>query len=98
MMLAFPILLAVAASEPGQCQIIDREYILARDVAAIVPAFSQLPADFNLGYAPLSGEPRIFRGVDLQNIAKNRGVDLTPPPDLCFKRRTFIPSADQIRE
>jgi flagella basal body P-ring formation protein FlgA len=98
MMLALPILLAVAASEPGQCQTIDREYILVRDIAAVVPAFSQLPADFNLGYAPLSGEPRIFRGVDLQNIAKNRGVDLAAPPDLCFKRRTFIPSADQLRE
>jgi len=93
-----PILLAVAVSEPGQCQIIDRENILVRDVAAIVPAFSQLPADFNLGFAPLSGEPRIFRGVDLQNIAKNRGVELVAPPDICFKRRTFVPSTDQIRE
>ena len=57
MMLALPILLAVAAFEPGQCQTIDREYLLVRDVAAIVPAFSQLPGDFNLGFAPLSGEP-----------------------------------------
>ena len=102
-MLALPILLAVAASEPGpsqsgQCQTIDRENILVRDVAAIVPEFSKLPADFNLGYAPLSGEPRIFRGVDLQNIAKNRGVELATPADVCFKRRTFIPTAEQVHE
>jgi flagella basal body P-ring formation protein FlgA len=97
MMLSLPILLAVAATEPGQCQTIEREYILVRDVAALVPEFSKLPADFNLGFVPLSGEPRILRGENLQNIAKNRGVELAAPADLCFKRNTFIPTAEQVR-
>jgi flagella basal body P-ring formation protein FlgA len=98
MILALPIFLAMAVQEPGQCYAIDREYILVRDVAAVIPAFSQLPADFNLGYIPLSGTPRILKGVDLQNIAKNRGLELPAPEDVCFKRRTFVPAADQIRE
>ncbi|HLX46136.1 MAG TPA: flagellar basal body P-ring formation chaperone FlgA [Bryobacteraceae bacterium] len=99
MILAIPILLAVAVSEPEQCQAIDREYILARDVAAMVPAFAQLSVDFSLGYVPLSGEPRILKGTDLQNIAKNRGVEMaTAPADVCFKRRTFVPSSDQLRD
>ena len=97
MILALPILLAVAATEPAQCQTIEREYILVRDVAAMVPEFSKLPADFNLGFVPLSGEPRILRGENLQNIAKNRGVELAAPADLCFKRKTFIPTAEQVR-
>ena len=97
MILALPILLAVAATEQAQCQTIEREYILVRDVAAMVPEFSKLPADFNLGFVPLSGEPRILRGENLQNIAKNRGVELAAPADLCFKRKTFIPTAEQVR-
>ena len=99
MILAIPILLAVAAGEPEQCHAIDREYILARDVAAMVPAFAQLSADFSLGYVPLSGEPRILKGIDLQNIARNRGVEMAAAPaDVCFKRRTFVPSTDQLRD
>jgi flagella basal body P-ring formation protein FlgA len=97
MMLALPLLLAVAA--PEHCQAIDRDYILGRDIAVIVPAFSQLPGDFNLGFVPLTGEPRILKGIDLQNIAKNRGVALTDvPADVCFKRATFVPGTDQIRQ
>ncbi len=96
MILALPILLAVSATEPAQCQTIERDYILVRDVAAMVPEFSKLPADFNLGFVPLSGEPRILRGENLQNVAKNRGVELAAPIDLCFKRKTFIPAAEQV--
>jgi flagella basal body P-ring formation protein FlgA len=99
MILTIPILLAVAAAAPEQCQAIDRDYIVARDVAAVIPAFAHLPADFNFGYVALNGDPRILRAVDLQNIARNRGVELAAvPSDICFKRRTFIPSTEQIRE
>jgi flagella basal body P-ring formation protein FlgA len=71
--------------------------ILARDVAAAIPGFAQVPADFRLGYLPNSGTPRIFHGVDLQRIAKNQGVELALPPDVCFSRQTFIPQPEDIR-
>ena len=95
--MTLPFLLA-ASLQPGGCRMIDADAILARDVAVVVPAFARLPGDFNLGYAPLSGTPRIFRGADLQAIARNRGVDLDGLPDVCFERRTAILTATEIRE
>lgn len=98
MIMALPFLLAVAATGRGECHGIDKEFVLARDVAAFVPAFAAVPGEFNLGYIPLSGTQRILRGADLQRVAKNRGFDLDGLPDICFERRTFVPTADQIRE
>jgi flagella basal body P-ring formation protein FlgA len=97
MMAVIPALLALATS-PGGCQLIRSDRILARDVAAVVPAFAQVPADFPLGYVMTSGEPRILRGVDLQRIAKNQRFELDQLPDVCFARETFVPKVEQIRE
>src|SRR5665213_802043 len=96
MMMALPLLFALSAPPPG-CRTIQTEMILARDVAAAIPGFAQVPADFRLGYLPTSGTPRIFRGVDLQRIAKNQGVELAGLPDVCFSRQTFIPQPEDIR-
>jgi flagella basal body P-ring formation protein FlgA len=41
--------------------------------------------------------PRIFRGADLQRIAKNQGVDILDLPDVCFALQTFIPQPEDIR-
>ena len=95
--MGLPLLLAFSAPLSG-CQTIEGDAILARDVAAVVPAFAEVSADLNLGYAPQSGAPRILRGIDLQRIAKNRGLDLTDLPDVCFERETFVPSAAQIAD
>jgi len=92
-----PALLAIV-STPSGCQVIAREMIVARDVAAVVPAFAQVPADFPLGYVLSSGEPRILRGADLQRIAKNQKLDLDQVPDVCFVRETFVPQPEQIRD
>ncbi len=97
MIAAIPILLALAVTPDG-CHKIQSDTILARDIAAVIPAFSQVPADFNLGYISASGEPRILRGGDLQRIAKNQRVELDGLPDVCFARDTFIPQAAQLRE
>jgi flagella basal body P-ring formation protein FlgA len=96
MIAAIPLLLAFAVSPDG-CHKIQRELILARDVAAVIPAFGQVPGDFNLGYLPASGEPRIFRGVDLERIAKNQRVELTGLQDVCFARETFVPALAQLQ-
>ena len=95
--MAIPALLALAAA-PGGCQVIQSDMILARDVAAVVPAFATVPADFPLGYVLTSGEPRILRGADLERIAKNQRLELDRLPDVCFERETFVPQAEQIRE
>ncbi len=82
----------------ANCHAIETDVVQARDIAAIVPAFAQLPPEFLLGYVASNGTPRVFHSADLERIAKNRGVELHDLPEVCFVRKTFIPSADQIRE
>ncbi len=72
--------------------------VFARDVTPAVPAFGQFAADFLLGYVASSGAPRVFKGADLERIAKNRGVELHGLADVCFTRKTFVPQAAQIRD
>ncbi len=96
-MMAIPVLLALALTPDG-CHKIQSDMIFARDVAAVFPAFAQVPGDFPLGYLLTSGEPRILRGVDLQRIAKNQRLELDGIPDVCFARETFVPQAGQLRE
>ena len=94
-MMALPILFALSA--PAGCHAIQNEMILARDVAAVVPDFARVAGDFHLGYVSSTGAPRIFRGADLQRIAKNQGVDILDLPDVCFALQTFIPQPEDIR-
>src|SRR5580692_12323958 len=96
-MIAIPILMALALT-PESCHQIQSDMIVARDVAAVFPAFAPVPADYPLGYVLTSGEPRILRGADLQRVAKNQRVELETVPDVCFARETFIPQPEQIRE
>ncbi len=94
--MALPLLFALSTL-PAGCRTIQSEMLLARDVAAVIPGFTQVPADFRLGYLPGTGAPRILHGADLQRIAKNQGVDLAGLPDLCFVLQTFVPQPEDIR-
>jgi flagellar basal body P-ring formation protein FlgA len=96
MTILIPFFLAATLPVTG-CQAIDTESVVARDVAALIPAFAQLPADFLLGYVPSTGAQHVFRAEELERIAKNRGLDLHNLDDVCFERRMFIPDATQIR-
>ena len=95
MMMALPLLFAL--STPPGCHGVQNEMILARDVAAVVPGFAPVAADFHLGFVSSTGAPRIFRGADLQRIAKNQGVGTLDLPDVCFALHTFIPQPEDIR-
>ena len=95
-MMALPLLFALSTPPVG-CRTIQTEMILARDVAAIIPGFAQVPGDFGLGYVPESGAPRTLRGADLERIAKNQGAELTGLQDVCFALHTFIPQPQDIR-
>ena len=94
--MAFPFLMALSAV-PAGCHTIPSDVIFARDVAAVIPGFTRVAGDFRIGYVPDSGAPRTLAGIDLQRIAKNQGVELLDPPDVCFALRVFMPQADEIR-
>jgi flagella basal body P-ring formation protein FlgA len=101
MMIMLPVLLAaarMATARPDACLTLESESVLARDIVSAIPAFSQFPPDFLLGYVTSSGAPRVFHGADLERIAKNRGADLHGLPDVCFARKTFIPQETQIQK
>jgi flagella basal body P-ring formation protein FlgA len=90
-----PFLFALSVLPEG-CHTIQSHTILARDVAAVIPAFSKVAADFSFGFVPGSGAPRIVAGADLKRIAKNQGMDLLDAPDICFALKTFIPQPEEI--
>ena len=93
-----PVLFALAPP-PGGCLVLESNAIFAKDIAAVLPEFARVPGDLRLGYAFSSGAPAMFRGAELQGLARNQGVELKSAlPDVCFVRRTFVPQPDQIRD
>ncbi len=103
--MALPLLLALAPQsapplvrQPDGCWPVQDDRIYARDVAAAVPAFSGVPADFALGFAPAPGVRRVFRGAALEKLARNQGVTLEAAPDVCFERAMAALPADEILE
>jgi flagella basal body P-ring formation protein FlgA len=103
--MALPFLLAVVpnavpqiAPQPDGCLPVQDDRIYARDVAAAVPAFSGVAADFVLGYAPAPGTRRVFKGDALQKLALNQGVTAEVATDVCFERAMAALEAGQILE
>ena len=103
--MAIPLLLAVVPSvppaviQPDGCLPIQDDRIYARDIADVVPVFSNVAADFMLGYAPVPGIRRTFKGDALARIARNQGVAaeaLEGLPDICFERAMSTLSSDEI--
>jgi flagella basal body P-ring formation protein FlgA len=97
MIMALPLLLAMVPQADG-CWPVQDDRIYARDVAAVVPAFSSVAADFALGYAPAPGIRRIFKGDALEKLARNQGVALEAVPDVCFERAMAMLDAGEIRD
>ena len=77
---------------------IQDDRIYARDVAAAVPAFASVAADFALGYAPAPGTRRVFKGDALERLARNQGVAAEAVPDVCFERAMATLEAGEILE
>ena len=94
--MALPFLMALSVLPPG-CHTISSDVIFARDVAAVIPEFARVTGDFRLGALADTGALRILEGVELQRIARNQGVELQNPPDVCFALRVFVPQPDEIR-
>jgi flagella basal body P-ring formation protein FlgA len=99
--MALPSLLAVfpqSAPQPDGCFAVQDDRIYARDVAAAVPAFSNVAADFALGYAPAPGTRRVFKGEALEKLARNQGAAVEAAPDVCFERAMATLESGDILE
>jgi flagella basal body P-ring formation protein FlgA len=105
MIMALPFLLAAFPQVVPQvvppldgCLPIQDDRIYARDVAAAVPAFANVAADFAVGYAPAPGTRRVFKGDALERLARNQGVAVESAPDVCFERAMATLAAGEILE
>ena len=97
MIMALPLLLAMVPPLDG-CRPVQDDRIYARDVAAAVPGFAGVAADFSLGFAPAPGTRRVFKGDTLEKLARNQGVTVEAMPDVCFERATVALESEQILE
>lgn len=99
--MVLPFLLAAipeVASSPVGCIPVQDDRIYARDLAAVVPAFAHVAADFALGFAPAPGTRRVFKGAALERLALNQGVQAQAVPDVCFERTVATLAAEEILE
>jgi len=103
MIMALPLFLAVvpqAVPPQDGCLPVKDDRIYARDVAAAVPAFASIAADFALGYAPAPGVRRVFKGAALEKLARNQGatqeITAEAMPDVCFERAMATLNAGDI--
>jgi len=103
--MALPFLLTVAPDlisppvpQADGCLPIQDDRIYARDLAAAVPAFASVAADFAVGYAPAPGTRRVFKADALERLAHNQGVMLESVSDVCFSRAMATLGAEDILE
>jgi flagella basal body P-ring formation protein FlgA len=101
--MALPFLLAVVPDvvlqvvpQPDGCLPIRDDRIYARDMAAAVPVFAGVAADFVLGYAPAPGTRRVLKGDTLERLARNQGITAEALPDVCFERAMATLKSEEI--
>ena len=78
--------LAAAEQPASACVNVESDAILARDLAPALPAFSGLPPDTEIGYAPIPGVRRFFHASELRRIAAYHHIVLSSAGSLCFER------------
>lgn len=91
-------MLATALARGAPCIRIDRDRILASDLAAQSTLFARLDPELLVGLAPLPGARRILSGRDLAAIASKNGVAASTLENVCFERALSPLNGDRIRE
>jgi flagella basal body P-ring formation protein FlgA len=86
-LLALLWLARLAPAQAPTCLAVEGDRIVAADLAAPLPAFSQLAPETPVALAPLPGVRKVFRWFELASLAKRYGLDAGSPSDLCFERR-----------
>jgi flagella basal body P-ring formation protein FlgA len=64
---------------------LEGDTILARDLTPAVPAFSALPPDTKIGYAPIPGVRRFFHTSELRRLAQAHHIAFSPSGEICFE-------------
>jgi flagella basal body P-ring formation protein FlgA len=88
-------LASVALAAPA-CLQVDGERILAKDLAAALPALAALPPDTALAYSPAPGAQRIFRSAELARIGLKYNLALDTTDAICTERATATLTPERI--
>ena len=68
----------------GACREVETEQVLARDLAAAIPAFGTLEPQLPVAFAALPGSQRIMHAAELVSLARRHSIELSSAEDLCF--------------
>ena len=84
--LALLLAAALAARAAQSCAAVEGEHITAGDLARAVSPFSSVPADTEIGYAPVPGVRRYFHFPELRRLALRYHVTIPDGAEACVER------------
>jgi flagella basal body P-ring formation protein FlgA len=76
--------LSASAATSPECSPVTGDRILAKELAAVAPIFEALSPEEPIGFAPLPGARRVFRGEDLARLAARHGLNHGSMEAVCF--------------
>src|SRR6267378_413485 len=77
---------ALSARASGACIAVAADRVTARDLAQGAPAFSSLPADTDVGYAPVPGARRFYHAPELRRLAVRYNLPAESLNEICIER------------
>jgi len=87
-----------AKTRGDSCRVVNGGRILGSDLAGAVPDLAGLPAETEIGAAPLVGVERVFHTQELARIAQTHGLEpLRHTVEVCFVRKTVRLSEAALR-
>ncbi len=85
LVLVFGITTQVGAQTPA-CAPLQDDRILAKDLAAVIPQFQQIPSETQLANTPPPGSQHIFHQPELQSLAQRYSLQFDVNAAVCFER------------
>jgi flagella basal body P-ring formation protein FlgA len=87
---------AASAIAVPTCTTVAGDRITAGDLARAVPGFSSLAPETLVGYAPVPGARRIYRGAEVDRLAARYKVPVESSNEICFERVMEPLSPDRV--
>lgn len=75
-----------AWAQTPACTPLQDDRILAKDLAAVIPVFRQMPPETLLGNTPPPGSQHIFHSPELLSLAQHYGLHVAGDTTACFER------------
>ena len=81
----------------GACVRIEGGRIVSKDLAAVEPAFTSVPADSVIGLAPAAGLQRTLSPTELSRIAHSLGATVAVTQGICVERASELLTEARLR-